>query len=93
MIRMIIAPVLIVLGLYLACGIVFAGPFVLFGVQRIDPAATRGSWGFRALLIPGAAAFWPLLLYRWLTGVTAPPEEKNSHRSRSARPPGNLRDP
>ena len=39
------------------------------------------SWGFRLLVIPGALAFWPLLLRRWATGVKEPPEECNAHRS------------
>ena len=71
---------LILLGTYLACGLLFAVPFILFGVQKIDPQAARGSWGFRLLIFPGAAAFWPLLLGRWFRGVRNPPEEFNAHR-------------
>jgi len=77
---MIAAAFLILLGIYLACGFLFAIPFVLLGVKRIDPHAAHGSWGFRLLIIPGTMAFWPLLLSRWLKGVHEPPEECNAHR-------------
>lgn len=81
---MIAATFLMVLGAYLACGLVFAIPFALVGVKRIDPHATHGSWGFRLLIIPGTMALWPLLLHRWATGSEEPPEEGNAHR-RAAR--------
>jgi hypothetical protein len=77
---------LVALGVHLACGLVFALPFALVGVKRIDPHATHGSWGFRLLIIPGTMAFWPVLLKRWLRGVKAPPEECNAHRRRAAAP-------
>lgn len=77
---MIAAVFLILLGIYLACGFLFAIPFTLFGVKKIDPHAAHGSWGFRILIIPGTMAFWPLLLRRWLKGVHEPPEECNAHR-------------
>ena len=82
---MIAAVFLIVLGIYLACGLVFAVAFVLFGVQKIDPHAKRGSWGFRLLIIPGSMALWPFLLQRWLGGVHEPPEPCDAHR-RAATP-------
>src|SRR6185295_17783693 len=71
---------LILLGAYLACGLVFAIPFALVGVKKIDPHAAHGSWGFRLLVIPGTVAFWPLLLRRWATGEHEPPEECTPHR-------------
>jgi hypothetical protein len=71
---------LILLGIYLACGFVFAVPFVLFGVKKIDPHAAHGSWGFRLLIIPGTMAFWPLLLRRGCKGSLEPLEECNAHR-------------
>ena len=77
---MIVAWLLILFGIYLACGLLFAVPFVLFGVKKIDPPAAHGSWGFRLLILPGAMAFWPLLLRRWMKGVHEPPEENNAHR-------------
>jgi len=77
---MIAAVFLLVIGIYLACGLVFAIPFALLGVKKIDPHAAHGSWGFRLLIIPGTMAFWPLLLKRWASGVHEPPEECNAHR-------------
>ncbi len=81
---MIAAVFLIALGVYLACGLVFAILFVLVGVKKIDPHASHGSWGFRLLIIPGTMALWPLMLKRWMGGASEPPEECNSHR-RTAR--------
>lgn len=72
--------ILILLGIYLAGGLVFAIAFVCFGAGRIDPHARQGTWGFRLLIIPGAAALWPLLVSRWLRGVPAPPEQRDPHR-------------
>lgn len=77
---MIVAILLIVLGGYLTCGLLFAIPFSLMGARRIDPHAAHGSWGFRLLIIPGTMAFWPLLLKRWVSGATELPEECNAHR-------------
>ena len=71
---------LITAGIYLLCGFVFAIPFVLVGVRRIDPHAAHGSWGFRVLIIPGTMFLWPLLARRWMKGVHEPPEEGNAHR-------------
>lgn len=69
------------LAAYLLTGIGFAIPFAGFGVKRIDRHAARGTWGFRLLLIPGAAFLWPLLAKRWLSGAQKSPEEKTAHRS------------
>ena len=65
---------------YLGVGLVFAIPFVLVGAGRIDPAARHGTWGFRLLILPGAAALWPLLAWRWVTSTGSPPVEGNAHR-------------
>jgi hypothetical protein len=74
------------LASYAAIGIVFALAFVTLGVQRVDPAARTGTIGFRILILPGAAAFWPLLLKRWAMGSKAPPGETNAHRRRARAP-------
>ncbi len=66
-------------GLYLALGVLFSIPFVARGVNRIDPVAAGGSWGFRVIIVPGVIALWPLLLVRWLRGA-GPPVERNAHR-------------
>jgi len=58
--------VLIVLGTYAAIGLVFAIVFLIAGITRVDPAATHSRWTFRLLILPGIAAFWPLVLRKWL---------------------------
>lgn len=73
-------------GAYAGAGLLFAllFLFVLRGVDRIDPSAREATWGFRLIVLPGVAALWPLLLRRWLTGASAPPEESNAHRRAAA---------
>ena len=75
-----IATLLILLATYLGMGFLFASPFVLLGVKRMDPHAAHGSWGFRLLIIPGTMFLWPLLAKRWFSGAGEPPEERNAHR-------------
>ncbi|MHC5211848.1 MAG: hypothetical protein ACYTG2_14100 [Planctomycetota bacterium] len=76
-------------GIYLAIGLVFALAFVWRGVSRVDPAAAGGSLGFRLLIVPGAAALWPLLLRRWMSGARRPPAPRDPHRlaARAAKQP------
>jgi hypothetical protein len=83
---------LMLLGGYLACGLMFAFPFALAGVETMDPHAKHASWGFRVLIVPGAMALWPLLLRRWARGVHELPEESNAHR-RAARPSPGVHNP
>jgi len=71
---------LIAVGTYLLFGLVFAIPFALMGVGKIDPHAAHGSWGFRLLIIPGTMFFWPMLAHRWIKGIHEPPPERNAHR-------------
>ena len=59
---------LLAAAVYLVCGFLFAIPFVLIGVGRIDSHAEHGSWGFRVLIIPGTIFLWPLLARRWMKG-------------------------
>ncbi len=77
---MIAEALLSALGIYLVCGMVFAIPFVIVGVAKIDPHAAHGSWGFRLLIMPGTIFLWPLLARRWIKGNHEPPEERNPHR-------------
>ncbi|MEZ5294461.1 MAG: hypothetical protein R2745_25500 [Vicinamibacterales bacterium] len=72
-------------GLYLGCGLAFAGPFVLRGVHQLDAVARDGTWGFRAAIAPGVALLWPLLAIRWARGSVHPPRELNAHRRLAAR--------
>ncbi len=64
---------------YVAIGLVFALLFVGVGVDKLDPAAKGAPLAFRLLIIPGAAALWPVLLRRWVRGAP-PPRERNAHR-------------
>ncbi|MEP6571327.1 MAG: hypothetical protein ABJD11_01485 [Gemmatimonadota bacterium] len=66
-------------SIYSAAGIAFGLLFAMWGAGRADPVARDGTWGFRLLLIPGAAALWPLLLYRMLVAPGRRWEERNRH--------------
>ncbi len=52
-------------ALYGVAGLAVAGAFLLFGLDRVDPAA-RGAHAFRPLLVPGLVLLWPLVLWRWV---------------------------
>ena len=69
-----------IVALYAVIGLAFAVPFVWFGVQQVDFEARGTGVAFRLLILPGAAAFWPMFLSRWSRGVVEPPTEKNPHR-------------
>lgn len=56
---------LIVLG-YAVIGVAVAVAFVCRGITRVDAAANGSSKAFRALIVPGAAALWPVILRRWM---------------------------
>ena len=49
---------------YLMLGVAFAIPFAARWVDRLNPAAKAGTWGFRVLIVPGAVLLWPLLIAR-----------------------------
>ena len=51
---------------YGLAGLVFAIAFVTMGIQRVDSVAEHAPLAFRLIVLPGAAALWPLLLVRWL---------------------------
>ena len=53
---------------YLAIGVLFAIAFVIIGVGKIDDGALGAPWFFRLLIFPGAIAFWPYLLSKWIKG-------------------------
>jgi hypothetical protein len=64
------------LGYWLAgyglVGVLFGLAFVARGAATLDPAARDAGWGFRLLLLPALAAFWPLLAWRWLASARRP---------------------
>jgi hypothetical protein len=61
-----------VLAGYLVFGLAFALVFVSRGVAAIDPAARDMPRAARLLIVPGAAALWPLLLWKWFTQKSPP---------------------
>lgn len=63
---MLVQTLLIVLAIYGTIGCIAAVPFVLVGARRLDPAAAATPFRVRAILLPGAAALWPVLAVRWL---------------------------
>jgi hypothetical protein len=70
----------VALALYAGVGFVFAILFVSIGVSHLDAEARGAGLGFRLIILPGVAALWPLLFYRWARGITEPPIERNPHR-------------
>jgi hypothetical protein len=56
------------LGVYLGVGLAFGVAFAIAGAGRVSPAARGTGWGFRVLIVPGAAALWPWLAWRWGVG-------------------------
>ncbi len=80
MIEPIVTIILAVLGLYLLLGFVFGILFAFAGgAARIDPGAVKGTFGFKLIIIPGCALFWPCLLMRWIKGSPSP-HERSKHR-------------
>lgn len=77
--RIVMASVLAFYG-YGTIGFLFAIAFVSRGVQKVDRQAAGTSIAFRLLIFPGAVAFWPFLLRRWLGATVQPPEERNPDR-------------
>ena len=71
---------LAICGIYLLGGMVFGVAFAFKGARVVDPAAVEGTWGFKLLIIPGAAVFWPVLALRWLKKAS-PSEECSAHRA------------
>ena len=57
---------------YLVLGLAFALAFVAWGAAAIDPAARGMPRLARLLIAPGAAALWPLLLWKWFTQKPPP---------------------
>jgi|GEM_PF-848470 len=71
--------IIVIVKGYLLCGLVFAIPFIIFGIQKVDPSAKNGTVPFRLMVLPGITLFWPLLLTRLLRGQEKP-TECNAHR-------------
>jgi hypothetical protein len=67
---------------YIVSGLIFALVFLPRGVVRLDPRMGSAPASLRLLILPGVAALWPVLAWRWVSGV---PEsiERNPHRDRA----------
>jgi len=59
--------ILVIIAIYLACGFVFAIPFVIRGADKIDEGVHGTTWGFRVIILPASVIFWPLLLKKWIS--------------------------
>ena len=71
--------IILILKGYLVIGLIFAIPFIVFGIHRVDPSAKNGTMAFRLIVLPGITLFWPLFLTRLLRGKEKP-TECNAHR-------------
>ncbi len=60
----------LVLAAYLGFGLVLAVIVLVFGLKRLEPNAGNMPLRVRALILPGLAALWPLVLVR-LAGLRA----------------------
>lgn len=63
---MLIEILLIVIAVYLALGALFAIPFLIKGLTKVDATAHGGTIGFKIIIIPGVIVFWPVLLKKWI---------------------------
>ena len=64
---MVLEIILMIVAVYLLCGLLFAIPFIIKGVTAIDPDGAHGTkWAFRIIIIPGTMVFWPVLLKKWM---------------------------
>jgi hypothetical protein len=68
--------------LYALAGVVFAVLFLPRAVTRIDPRIGGSPKMLRLLILPGVAALWPLLAWRWIAGAPQP-VERNPHRAKA----------
>jgi hypothetical protein len=57
--------IVIAFAAYAGIGLLVGIAFIVRGIDRLDPVATGSSWGFRLLILPGAAALWPLITRYW----------------------------
>jgi hypothetical protein len=59
------AVIVFVVSAYAGIGLLVGVLFLVFAIDRMDPAAV-GAYAFRPLLLPGLILLWPLVLRRWL---------------------------
>ena len=68
-----VSTLLLVISIYLGVGAVFAVAFVTRGVGAVDHNAHNAPPGFRVLILPGSAALWPVLAWKWLRAARKEP--------------------
>ena len=66
MLQIIVAILLIIVALYLICGLLISFFFLAKGLQEIDEGTHGTGIGFRVIILPGMIVFWPVLLKKWL---------------------------
>ena len=66
--------IILAVASYALLGAVFGVLFVTSGIGRLDHAAIGAPWSFRLLILPGAAALWPLLLLKWIHATRPGPD-------------------
>ena len=72
--------IVVLLELYALAGVGFAALFLPRAVARFDPRVADAPASLRLLILPGVAAFWPLLTWRWVSGASEPIEH-NPHQA------------
>ena len=60
-----------VVGLYALVGAGFAAAFAWRGAGAVDANAKKETWGFRLMILPTAAALWPVLAWWWVKAPKA----------------------
>lgn len=68
--------------LYALAGVAFAALFLPRGVDRLDARVAGAPKTLKLLILPGVAALWPLLAWRWIGGASEP-VERNPHRAKA----------
>ena len=57
---------LLLLGIYLTVGFLFAIPFLWKGANQIDEGVAGSTRSFKLIILPGTILLWPALLLKWL---------------------------
>jgi hypothetical protein len=66
MLYIIVTVLLIVVALFLVCGLLISFFFLARGLSQIDEGTHGTGIGFRLVILPGIIVFWPVLLKKWL---------------------------
>jgi len=66
MLQIIVMILLIIVALYLICGLLISFFFLAKGLSQIDEGTHGTGIGFRIIILPGMIVFWPVLLKKWL---------------------------